>query len=330
MSQHADPVVHRQPVAHLVSDVERVTGIVSLGHHDNAGTLSSRQLRPDVRSQSFEVGVYLRDKYLLGASRHTHVERDEAARATHHLDEEQPLVGLRRVTNPVDRLHGRVDRRVKTDGCIGAVEVVVDRAGRPDNAHRSQLRQFLSSTEGAIAADRHQPSQFSLLKLPGRLAQASGSLHPFAARRSENRAAPVDYVSHRPGAKLHEVAIEQAGIATAYAYDFKAIRRTGSGDGANGRIHAWRIAAAGQHANPFHHTRHLHTRLSHHTRRCEHDTGLRGLVTSRKGEMHNRQSCSQCSSMPLLLGTRPSRLGSTRHAASRARASALKRLSALW
>ena len=76
--------------------------------------------------------------------------------AAHHLHKKATIVRVGRITNFINAIQCRIHGRVVANGIIGAVEVVVDGAGR---THRRNTKFFLEnhgSGEGAVATNGHQ------------------------------------------------------------------------------------------------------------------------------------------------------------------------------
>ena len=81
--------------------------------------------------------IFLGDQYVLRAVRDAAPKRDIACVASHDLDDTASLMGRRCILYLVDRFHGCVDSRIKTDRVICTGDVKIDRSGRSFRAVRS-------------------------------------------------------------------------------------------------------------------------------------------------------------------------------------------------
>ena len=75
----------------------------------------------------------------------------------HNLDEENSVVRTGRVPDAVDGVQCRVDSRIKANGVIGTIEVVVDGTRRTHNRNIELPLQNHSSGEGTVPSDSDQP-----------------------------------------------------------------------------------------------------------------------------------------------------------------------------
>src|SRR5690606_15688015 len=106
----------------------------------------------------------------------------------------------------------------------------------------------------AVAAYDDQPLDAAPAQHLGG-ARATFGLHErLAARGAQDGAAALDDVRHAARAELREVALDQPLVAAEDACHRDAVMRRGSDDGADGRVHAGSVAAAGEHADVSHRT----------------------------------------------------------------------------
>ena len=152
------------------------------------------------------VGWTLGDQHPVGAGRQGAHERQIAAVAPHHLDDEGTLVAGRSAVDGIDGFGDAMESRVGADGHVGPEHVVVDRAdqanqgeapmgvgrGLTDLARVDQLAEqggpFLAEEVGtgqaAVASDDYQGIDAPVNQIAGRPSSA------FSVRKSAQRAVP--------------------------------------------------------------------------------------------------------------------------------------------
>ena len=177
------------------------------------------------------------------ASWSTFVQSQEAGVAAHDLDEEEALVRCGRVADFVDTLHDGVQGRVIADGGVGAVEVVVDRAGKADDGEVKLVGKNACAGERTVAADDHEGVYLVAAQVvEGELASL-GSLKLVTARGLQNRAASVDDVRDVLGFEFDDFVGDEAFVASVDAFDFQAVENGRTGDGADCGVHAGRVTS---------------------------------------------------------------------------------------
>src|SRR3984885_7961745 len=105
---------------------------------------------------------------------------DPAGVATHHLDDQDPVVTLGGGMETVDRLGRDAQRRVEAKRHVGGPEVVVDRLRYADDVHALAI-QSVGDAEGVLTPDRDQT--IKVVAGP-RLAPLSRCTPPLARARS--------------------------------------------------------------------------------------------------------------------------------------------------
>ena len=180
-----------------------------------------------------------------------------------------------RARDGVDGFGDAMQRRVRADGHVGAVHIVVDRADQPDDGEVAMLiRRVLGDCAGldqfvqqrrpflpeevragqtAVAADDHERIDLMLDEiLRGRAPPVAGA-EVIRSGRADDGAALAQNAADRIPVHLADpiAAIDHALIAFVdRVHRHTAIER-GADDGAHGRVHAGRIAAAGQYCQTF-------------------------------------------------------------------------------
>ena len=169
----------------------------------------------------------------------------------HHLDDRAALMALHRVAELVDALDGGVAGGIKADGIVRAAHVVVDRRGNADhrNAHARELQR---AAERAVAADGDDRVDAEQLAHRDSLFASLDRHELVTARRIQDRAALREDMADVDALELHKIAGDQAVIAAtdADALDAEVLSR--AHDGADSRVHAGSVAAAGEYADSFH------------------------------------------------------------------------------
>ena len=196
-----------------------------------------------------------------------------AAVAAHHLDDEAALMADRGAADLIERGRDAVQRGVRADGHVGAVEIVVDGANQPDDAQvrvafrefgrhcagldqlSQQRRPFLPEQVGAgqaaIAPDDHQAVDGAFQQVFGRDQPAFAGAKCGAARGADHRAAALHDAAHVvPGHVADAIAAVDHSLVTLVdgvdrdpAVERRAHYR------AQRRVHARRIAAACENPN---------------------------------------------------------------------------------
>ena len=231
----------------LLADLHRAAH--ALGHHDNeVGAARQARAADAVDHVPLEVQLPLGHQHRGGAHGDAHVQRQKARVAAHDLYHGAALVALHGVAQLVDAVDGGVTGGVKADGVIGAADVVVD-GGRHAHHRDAQPGQRQRPAEGAVAADGHNAVQPQHLAGGDRAGAALFGHEILAAGGVEDGAAPGDDVAHAGGVQLNKIAVDKSLPAAA---DADALDSTGyrcAHHGANRRVHARGIAAAGQYAD---------------------------------------------------------------------------------
>ena len=160
-------------------------------------------------------------------------------------------MGLHSVPQLVDALHRRVGGGVEADGVFGADNVVVDGAGDAHHGYAA-FAELLGTPEGAVAADGHDAVQPQQLAHTGGLGLALRRAELLAAGGIENGAAAVDDAADAAGIHAVKIPVDEAGPAPADANALDAPVQSRAHHGPHRRVHARRVAAAGQHADSFH------------------------------------------------------------------------------
>ena len=175
------------------------------------------------RGDHLGLDLGLRDDDRLGAARDARHQRQVAAVAPHHLDQERALVRRGRDLQAVDRLERDVQRGVDADRDLGARQIVVDRRRDADDLE-AHLRQRQRPGLRAVAADDDQAVD---------AARRAGCARPRArtasSLNSRSRALPRN-VPPRPrmpptsrAPERLDRALDQAGVAVAHAEDLPAL-----------------------------------------------------------------------------------------------------------
>ena len=130
-------------------------GFGALGHHADEVRLALLEALLDHPAHLLHVIGLLRDECHMRPGCQPRVQRDPAGVAAHHLDQHHPLVGFRGAVQAVDGLGGDLQCGVVAECHIGAVDIVIDGLGHPDNRH-TLLVEPVRGRQGSLATDRDQ------------------------------------------------------------------------------------------------------------------------------------------------------------------------------
>ena len=200
-----------------------------------------------------------RDEDHVGAAGEARPERDPARVPPHHLDDHDPLVGLGRRVQPVDRVDGDVHGRVEPEGDVGADDVVVDRLGHADDPGQARLEEPVGEVQRSVAADRDQRVEPLLPEAPdGSALRSIGTARPrrWARRRRRGcRGWPcpgscpdVHDAAHPVVVEPDQAAgivVEEAAVAVADPRPRSPCLDRREGRGADDGVEAGGVAAAG-------------------------------------------------------------------------------------
>ena len=89
-------------------------------------------------------------------ARHSGPRGDMADMTAHHFHDHDPVMGLRRGVQSIDRVGGDLHGGVKAEGAFGETDVVVDRL-HADDRH-PHLGKLVGTREAALATDHHEPA----------------------------------------------------------------------------------------------------------------------------------------------------------------------------
>ncbi len=249
----------------------------ALRQHDNrvapAGLAAGIERRHHLALPVVRLRRLLGEEHPVGARRQRAHQRQVAAVPTHHLDDERAPVARGRAGDGVDRLGDPVQRRVGTDGHVGAVGVVVDRADQADDGqarvakrgverHREagdqlveQVRplaaEHVGTGEAAIAADDDEVVDPGLEERARDGQTALARPEPLGPRGADDRAAAVDDAADRVPRHLADgvAPLDQAVEPFVDPVDFEPVVERRPHHCADGRVHSRRIAAARQDPN---------------------------------------------------------------------------------
>ncbi len=177
------------------------------------------------------------------------VQGDPAGVAAHHLDDEDPVVGLGGGVQPVDRLGRDVHRRVEAEGEVGAGEVVVDGLGYADHID-AEVGQLGRDPEGVLAADRDQRVDAVLGEVRLDLLHAAVDLERVGPRGPQDRAATRQDPAHLGHPELHGDALERAAPSVTEADEVVVVVLDPLADHRpDHRVQPRAVASAGQHSH---------------------------------------------------------------------------------
>ena len=168
----------------------------------------------------------------------------------HQLDDHHALVRFGGRVETVERLGRYLDRGVESEREVGARQVVVDRLRHADDAD-ALLEQLVRHTERVLAADRDERVELRRFQRVLDLLDAVRHLERVRARGAEDRSAPRQEPGNRFRRQCHRLAVDRPFPAVAEAdHDITVDVGRLAHDGADDRVEARRISAAGEHPDP--------------------------------------------------------------------------------
>ena len=179
------------------------------------------------------------------------VEREKSGIASHHFDEKQTFVGCRRVAYFVDALHDGVERRVVADCGVGAKQVVVDCARKPDNRNVELCGKDAGTRERTVAADDDKGVDAVLGHVFVGDFAAFCCFKFCTTRGFQDGAALLDDIGYVLRMEFDNFVGYEPAISAVNAFDGNSVEDGGTSDGANSRIHAGGIAAGSQNTDAF-------------------------------------------------------------------------------
>ena len=160
-------------------------------------------------------------------------------------------MGRRRIAQFVDGLHDRVERRVVTDRGVRTAQVVIDRTGQPHDGNVVLLREDIGARQRAVAADDHQCVDTGGFQVFIGLLTPLDRFELLAASRFEDRSAQLDDVAYGRGVEIDDFVRHQTAVTAQNSLDRKSVVDGRAGNGADGGVHAWGVAAGGQDTDAF-------------------------------------------------------------------------------
>src|SRR5450759_4880396 len=242
-------------VGEVFRQAERMRGALR-GEYDRV-LLAARHAALDHVADVLEPPGDLGDQDAVGAGCETGVQREQAARAPHDLDDERALVAGCGVADLGRGVADGVQGRIEPYRGVGPVEVVVDgpRDARDLDATDMQL---LRAAVRSVATADHEPGYPVLAKDRHALFDPLRVEEPLRTRRAQERAATVELAAHVSESQVLHVAREQSLVAVHDADRVATGADRGADHRADGRVHARRVTAARQdrYATRVGHLRH--------------------------------------------------------------------------
>ena len=179
-------------------------------------------------------------------------EGEVAAAVAHDLDDGAAGMAFGGVPDLVDALDDRVERGVEADRVVGGSDVVIDGAGKAD-AVDAHLRELLRAHVGAVAPDDDEALDAALVEDFHGLSADRLLLELREAGGAEDRAPAVDDVGHRLPFEPLDPPLDEAAVAVVDAVHLEPVGKARPHHGADGAVHAGRVAARGQDADSLDH-----------------------------------------------------------------------------
>ena len=154
-----------------------------------------------------------------------------------------------RIADFVDGVENGVQGRVISDGCIGAVEVVVDGAGQADAGHVELLRKDAGTRQRTVAANDDQGvDTFLLHVVVGQLA-AFGSHEFLAACCLQDGTSHLNDVAYVLAFELFDFTGYQAFVSSVDTFYLKAVVDGCTRHRTDGSVHSRSVSSGGQNTD---------------------------------------------------------------------------------
>ena len=189
----------------------------------------------------------------LGPGSYGGILGEEPGVTPHDLDEEYAVVAGGRIAYLVDAFHDGVERGVVADGRVGAAQVVVDRGGDSDAGQVVLLSKNACAMNRTVATDNDEGIDLLALQVLVCLAPTFFAEEVLAGRRLQDGAALLDDVADVLRLAVHNFAVDESLVPTAYSLDIQAVVDSRACDGANGAVHARSVVSRRHQCNRFYH-----------------------------------------------------------------------------
>jgi hypothetical protein len=143
----------------------------------------------------FEIEGALGHEDRVGAGCDAGIGRDPPFRATHHFDDHDPVVGLGRRRDPVERIGDDLHGRVEAEREIGGRDVVVDRLRHADD-EKALRAEPQRRTQSAVASDYDEPADPVCLERGTEARKTVAVNVGIVPRRAQDRAAALEDAAH--------------------------------------------------------------------------------------------------------------------------------------
>ena len=236
----------------LFQPVAEGSSVVSTFGADDDGIRSSRiHLKLQGTGQLFAAEGDFRYQDVFSAAGKACIEGDISCEPTHHFHDGCPVVGGSRIADAAYRSDHCIDCRIMADGFIGSVHIVINRTGHGDRGD-AQVCQLLRSLDGAVPADDDQSVDAPFPEDVGPFLLVRFFEKFFAPGRFQDGPAPEDDSGN--GRRIHgyHIIFDESGIPAVNAVNFFPIVKGRAHDASYSRIHARRIAAAGEYCQSIH------------------------------------------------------------------------------
>ncbi|EGJ74632.1 putative 6-phosphofructokinase [Streptomyces sp. Tu6071] len=221
----------------------------ALGDADDGELLAAREAFLDHLHEVGRVEGPLGQADAVRAARHARLQGDPARVPPHDLDDHDPLVGLGRGLEAVDRLGRDADGGVEAEGAVGRGDVVVDRLRHADDRHPA-LGEHPRGGQGALAADRDEDVDAEFAGEFGRVGAGFGEPPALQTGRAEDRAAAGEDAAHRVEVEFAVVPVEQALVPVLEPDHLVTVVRDGAvHDRPDHCVEARTVAACGENSD---------------------------------------------------------------------------------
>src|SRR5690554_3142753 len=170
--------------------------------------------------------------------------------STHELDDKVALMGGGSIPNFVNGISSGSHGSIKTDGVIGAGDVIIDDPGNPHRSNSTFVK-GQSSPERTFAADNNYGVNTSLAQVLDSLFLPFLSLKFFTAGSAQHSSAPLNNIGHRTEIHGFNIILYDSPKSFLNTMDLAAHIYSLTNNCPHGCVHAGSITATGHYSN-FH------------------------------------------------------------------------------
>src|SRR5690606_6227639 len=139
----------------LFHNIRGTAFLISLCHDDNAGGFGSPK-RLQRMYHIIDRSLGFRYHHQFRASAHCTLHGNIATVPAHDFDEKYSVMGSSRIPDLIDCFQCGIECCVKTDGIVGAINIIVDGTRATNDGNAEFLTEDLRTSKGSVSTYGHQ------------------------------------------------------------------------------------------------------------------------------------------------------------------------------